>query len=138
MSLLVSLLSAIALDAAAAAPQGEVVTPAPAASLQITPLTPISGSPADADGPGVVSLDELDGLRGGDGQSVIITEQALNAVNSGNSVTGATVVSGAISLGQSAFSGFGGVGNFSLNTGHNNNLQSSVSVSVIVTPQIGQ
>jgi hypothetical protein len=35
-------------------------------------------------------------------------------------------------IGSNAFSGFDGVGNFVLNTGHNNNLQSSLNVSIVL------
>lgn len=77
---------------------------------------------------------ELSTLRAGDDTSVyVITDQTLTAVNSGNSVVGDVVGSGAISLSENAFSGYNGIGNFVINTGHNNNLQGSISVS-IATP----
>jgi hypothetical protein len=94
-------------------------------------------SPAQAaDAMEVLSLEDLGELRGGDGgNATIITEQTLTAVNSGNSVVGDVVGSGQVSLGSGAFSGYAGLGNFVINTGHNNNLQSSMSVSVALTPE---
>jgi hypothetical protein len=94
-------------------------------------------SPAQtADAVEVLSLEDLGELRGGDGgNATIITEQTLNAVNSGNSVVGDIVGSGQVSLGSGAFSGYAGLGNFVINTGHNNNLQASMNVSVALTPE---
>lgn len=93
-------------------------------------------SPAQAaDAVEVLSLEDLGELRGGDGgNATVITDQTLNAVNSGNSVIGDVIGSGQVNLGSGAFSGYSGLGNFVINTGHNNNLQSTMSVSVIVTP----
>jgi hypothetical protein len=83
----------------------------------------------------VLSLDDLDDLAGGDGVNTnVITEQTLNAVNNGNSVTGETVGSGQVNVGTGAFSGYAGLGNFVINTGHNNNLQASMSVNVVLPP----
>lgn len=75
--------------------------------------------------------DELQMLNAREGVHVVVaSEQLLQAVNTGNSVNAATVVSGDISLGANAFSGFDGIGNFVMNTGHNNNLQGAVTVNV--------
>ncbi|MDB5447144.1 MAG: hypothetical protein JWQ97_3835, partial [Phenylobacterium sp.] len=38
------------------------------------------------------------------------------------------------SLQDSALSGFGGIGNIMMNTGANNNLQSTMSVTIVITP----
>jgi hypothetical protein len=74
-------------------------------------------------------------LRGGETVVIQSTNQSLNATNNGNSVTGDTVDSGSLTLGSNAFTGFNGIGNFVVNTGHNNNLQGSISVSIVTTPQ---
>jgi hypothetical protein len=50
-------------------------------------------------------------------------------------VNGDTIGSGAVNLGSGAFNGYDGIGNFVINTGHNNNLQGSISVSIAMTPQ---
>ena len=92
-----------------------------------------SSNPADVTE--VLSTEDMDALAGGTGVDIVmITDQTLTAVNSGNTVTGDTVSSGEVTLGQGAFSGYSGLGNFVINTGHNNNLQSSMSVSVVLAP----
>jgi hypothetical protein len=81
----------------------------------------------------------MDALAGGTGVDIVmITDQTLTALNSGNTVIGETVGSGQVNLGSGAFSGYSGLGNFVINTGHNNNLQSSMSVSVVLAPPEGQ
>ena len=105
-----------------------------AASAQEAALT-ASASPAPADETELLSLEDMDALAGGTGIEVVIdTGQVLTATNTGNSVTGDTVSSGQVNLGSGAFSGYDGIGNFVINTGHNNNLQSSMNVSVVLTP----
>jgi hypothetical protein len=84
---------------------------------------------------GSLSLGELADLRGGEAIVIQHTTQTLTAVNSGNSVNGDTIGSGAVNLGSGAFNGYDGIGNFVINTGHNNNLQGSISVSIAMTPQ---
>ncbi|MBC7768719.1 MAG: hypothetical protein H7124_08020 [Phycisphaerales bacterium] len=77
----------------------------------------------------------MDALAGGTGVDVtVITEGTLTAINTGNSVTGDVVESGQVNIGANAFSGYSGLGNFVINTGHNNNLQSNMSVSVVLAP----
>lgn len=105
-----------------------------AASAQEAALT-ASASPAPADETELLSLEDMDALAGGTGIEVVIdTGQVLTATNTGNSVTGDTVSSGQVNLGSGAFSGYDGIGNFVINTGHNNNLQSSMNVSVVLAP----
>ena len=75
--------------------------------------------------------DELRTLNAREGVVVIVaSDQLLHAVNSGNSINAGSVASGDISIGANAFSGFDGIGNFVMNTGHNNNLQGAVTVNV--------
>jgi hypothetical protein len=99
------------------------------ASAQEIPASP----PADTTE--VLSMDDMDALSGGTGVEVIvITDQVLTANNNGNTVIGDTVGSGDVTLGAGAFSGYSGLGNFVINTGHNNNLQSSMNVSIVLAP----
>jgi hypothetical protein len=101
-------------------------------------VLPASASPAPADETELLSLEDMGALSGGTGVQVIVdTDQFLTATNSGNTVTGDTVSSGQVNLGSGAFSGYDGIGNFVINTGHNNNLQSSMNVSVVLTPVPG-
>ena len=92
-------------------------------------------TPVSADEAEMLSLEDMAALSGGDGVTVaVITDQTLNAVNAGNQVIGDVVGSGQVTLGSGAFSGYSGLGNFVINTGHNNNLQSSMNVSVVLAP----
>jgi hypothetical protein len=82
-----------------------------------------------------LGLDALDALAGeGVGDINVITGQTLTALTAGNTIIAGTVGSGAITLGPNAFSGFDGIGNFVINSGHNNTLQSSLSVSIVLAP----
>lgn len=78
---------------------------------------------------------ELAELSGGDGVEIdVITQQTLSAINAGNEVNAETVNSGDVILSAQALQGFEGIGNFVINTGHNNNLQSSLNVSIVLAP----
>lgn len=92
-------------------------------------------APVSADEAEMLSLEDMAALSGGDGVEIaVITDQTLNAVNAGNTVSGDVVSSGQVTLGTGAFSGYSGLGNFVINTGHNNNLQSSMNVSIVLPP----
>jgi hypothetical protein len=98
-------------------------------SADLGAAVPLSGeSPLDAAG--------LGNTRGGSTTNLTfegaITNQDLSAVNTGNAISAATVSTGGISIGTNAFSGFAGLGNFLTNTGNQNNMQASMSVSVII------
>ncbi|MCX7360118.1 MAG: hypothetical protein NT015_18510, partial [Alphaproteobacteria bacterium] len=113
-----------------------VLVSASAASAQ--EALPASASQANAGGTELLSSEDMDALSGGTGVEVIVdTDQFLNATNNGNTVTGDTVGSGQVTISSGAFSGYDGIGNFVINTGHNNNLQSSMNVSVVLTPVPG-
>jgi hypothetical protein len=82
-----------------------------------------------------LGTEDLDALAGeGIGDLNVITGQTLTAITAGNTINAGTVGSGAITLDQNAFSGFDGIGNFVINSGHNNTLQSSLSVSIVLAP----
>jgi len=75
---------------------------------------------------------ELAGIAGGASPvTVAMTNQTLTALNSGNTVNAENLTTGDVSIGSGAFSGFNGVGNFVFNTGNNNNLQGSLSITII-------
>jgi len=116
------------------------VAPAPGVSdvvveaLSAAPVTPVPASGSSAASSQALSLDELENENGRQGVYVYAnTTQALTATNSGNSITADHVGSGNITLTEGAFAGFAGIGNFVINSGHNNNLQGSLSI-MIVTP----
>ena len=93
-----------------------------------------SGPTADAaTSEAVLAPEDLADLAGqGDGPVGVLTEQTLTALNTGNTIVGANVSSGVISIDQNAFNGFDGIGNFVINSGHNNTLKSSLSVSIVI------
>lgn len=89
-------------------------------------------APAAPASPQPIPTDELAVLNGRQGSvSTVMSNQDLTAVNRGNTVTANTVGSGPITLGPGAFNGFAGVGNFVINSGHNNNLQGALTINVI-------
>lgn len=94
----------------------------------------ISPAPAAEE---IMSLAELGGYvgTGAEGDSVIITDETLQALNHDNVVVGDVVRTGDIILARGGLSGFDGIGNFIMNTGHQNNLQSSMSVSILLGPE---
>ncbi len=96
---------------------------------------PLAADPAPAPtlaAPAPMTADQLAEVSGG--QSLVanaLTTQTLSASVSGNQINAGTIQSGAVSFDKGAFSGFNGVGNFVINTGNNNILQGSLSVTVV-------
>lgn len=85
--------------------------------------------------PHAVSPAELSDMSGGTSPSgIAVSNQILSATNSGNTINADSITSGGISLKSGAFGGFNGVGNFVLNTGNNNNLQGSLSITIVTSP----
>jgi hypothetical protein len=108
--------------------------PAPPVPLETTSAPVFVAAPVAALAPSVpVALQDLEAVRGGDGTSIALTVQSLNAINSGH-IEADEVSSGAIAVGANAFGNFDGIGNFVMNTGHENNIQSTVSVTITMTP----
>jgi len=100
-----------------------------AALAQEVPVTP-PVNPGE-----VLNSDDMEHLTVGAGVDIVtITQQTLTAVNSGNSVSGDTVSSGDVNIGSDAFSGYSGLANFVINTGHNNNLQASMNLTIVLGP----
>jgi hypothetical protein len=100
------------------------------------PIAAAAEAPAIAGaGEVLADADLADAEQSGRGDVAIsLTDQDLTAISTGNTITAGVVGSGSISMSDAALSDFNGIGNFTFNTGHNNTLQSSMSVSVIVTP----
>ncbi len=87
--------------------------------------------PATTDAlPILLSESELAETRGG--QTIIINNQTLKAITSGN-VIGGDYVAGDVSFSDDAFANFAGVGNFTINTGAQNNLQTAMILTVNVS-----
>jgi|GEM_PF-4751915 len=85
--------------------------------------------PQDAP-PIMLSEAELATTRGG--QTLIINNQSLTAIASGN-VIGGDYVAGDISFADNAFANFAGIGNFTINTGAQNNLQTAMILTINVS-----
>ena len=126
---------ALSLAAATAGDPAETTATAPETAPVEQAAPNVQAGDKRAADDGSLSLEELSELRGGEAIVIQYTTQTLTAVNAGNSVNGDTIGSGAVNLGSGAFNGYDGIGNFVINTGHNNNLQGSISVSIAMTPQ---
>ena len=82
-------------------------------------------------GPVVLSEDSLASISGGESdQTLVLTNQTLSATSSGNSITANSVNAGDVNFGANVFNGFNGIGNFVINTGNNNAINGSLSVTV--------
>jgi len=107
------------------APPPPQVVP-PVASQTVATSTPAAIQPLD--------LEELHDLNGRQGVVVVIaSDQLLKATNSGNSVNANSVGSGGITFAGGPFAGYNGIGNFVMNTGHNNNLQGAITINIVTT-----
>lgn len=85
--------------------------------------------------PNALSASDLSELSGGASpKGVAVTTQVLSASNSGNTINADSLITGDVTLQSGAFSGFNGVGNFVFNTGNNNNLQGTLSVTIVTAP----
>jgi hypothetical protein len=116
-----ALLAALAL---AASPLPEPGQAAPSAS-QPPPAQTVPAPPRP------LTSTELQAMNGRAGVTVVVASgQLLQATNSGNTVRADTIGSGAITVGANAFTGFSGIGNFVMNTGHNNNLQGAITINI--------
>lgn len=103
-----------------------LATPAVAQEVQAGAPTPVTTDAL----PILLSETELAETRGG--QTVIINNQTLKAITSGN-VIGGDYVAGDVSFNDDAFANFAGVGNFTINTGAQNNLQTAMILTVNVS-----
>lgn len=99
----------------------------------LDPSPAVQAKPPSQDA-SALSTDALAGLSGGaePSEPKPVSLQILTATNSGNAINADTVSSGAITLSGSVLSQATGVGNYVFNTGHNNNLQGSVTVNIIM------
>jgi len=77
----------------------------------------------------VLGDDELGELRGG--EALILTNQTLVAITSGNVING-DYVAGNVSLSDFALSNFNGLGNVLINTGAQVSLQTGMNVTINV------
>jgi hypothetical protein len=86
---------------------------------------PFSGAVA------LLNTDALSDISAGESdQTLALTNQSLTATSTGNMINASSVNAGDVTFGANVFSGFNGIGNFVINTGNNNVLQGSLSVTV--------
>ena len=86
-------------------------------------------SPAEAEAPVALSDSALDELRGG--ESMVVTNQTLVAITSGNVING-DYAAGNVSISDNALSNFNGLGNLLNNTGAQVSLQTGMNVTINV------
>lgn len=75
----------------------------------------------------MLTNEELETLRGG--ETLVITNQTLNAITSGNILNG-DYSAGAVTLSDNALSNFNGVGNLLINTGAQVSVQSGMNLTI--------
>ena len=108
---------------------------AAAAALVLTGATSARAAEAMTSLPEPLPASDLAAISGGANTvNMALSKQALTALNTGNQVNGDSVVTGNVNVDPSAFNGFNGIGNFVFNTGNNNNLQGSISVTILTPP----
>lgn len=98
------------------------------AELPFPGSTRAPGAPDPLDPSALADLHARQGVT-----ATALSSQLLQATNSGNSIRANQIRSGDISITSNAFAGFGGVGNFVMNTGNNNNLQGAVTINIVTT-----
>ncbi|HTM79635.1 hypothetical protein [Asticcacaulis sp.] len=104
------------------------------AFAQETPVAPPPTATRETPVSVPMSLEELGEVSAEGAVTNVVTTQDLTATNSGNTITAGTVQNGDINFSGNALTGFSGVGNFVTNTGNNNNLQGSISVTITGAP----
>lgn len=78
---------------------------------------------------------EMADVRGGQVPAVsVLSRQQLDGATTGNSIQAGSIVAGAVSFSSNALQNYSGVGNFVINTGANNTLQGSISISILTQP----
>ena len=77
----------------------------------------------------MLSDSDLDKLRGG--QEIVLTNQTLTAITSGNVING-NFTAGNVSISDFALSNFNGIGNLLINTGAQDSLQTGMNLTVNV------
>ena len=100
-----------------APPEGAVPVPAPAPAISVR---------AERQSP-MLADSELDTQRGG--QSLVITNQTMESIVSGNVLKG-DYTAGAVTLSDFALSNFNGVGNLLINTGAQVSAQSGMNLTI--------
>ena len=84
--------------------------------------------------PAALSSQELEGISGGDAVIVeAFTTQTLNATVSNSTIEAQSIQTGDVNFAPDSLN-FHGIGNYVINTGNNNVLQGSLSVTILSGP----
>ena len=118
-----------ALVAAASPAFADTVVAANAAQPPQATQSTTPSKPDSAESLTTLSSADLDKLRGG--EEIVVSDQNLNALTSGNLINGNNVA-GNVSISDMAFSNFNGVGNILINTGSQNSLQTGMNLTINV------
>ena len=82
-----------------------------------------------------LSPEDLSDIRAGEApQLVVANRQTVTALSTDNVISADSVVSGDVGFSQGAFANFNGIGNIVVNTGNNNAIQGTLSVTVVGLP----
>lgn len=123
--------AALALTGAAPAPD-ELSLPSRVAPMEESEPLDIAASPIASDALNdLAPLEEFELKEHRGGQTIVIGNQTLTAINSGSVLNG-DYSAGAVTLSDNALSSFTGVGNLAINTGAQVNLQSGMSIIINV------
>lgn len=118
-----------------------IAVASPAFAQTIVPSGPANSQPTQTAAPAsaettksasdqtTLSKADLDKLRGG--EEIVVSDQNLNALTSGNLINGDNTA-GNVSISDMAFSNFNGIGNILINTGSQNSLQTGMNLTINV------
>lgn len=112
-----------------AAASAGLITTAPALASEPVADRPTAAREATSESAEALPDDELSELRGG--QGVVVSNQTLVAITSGNVINGG-YAAGNVSLSDNALSNFNGIGNLLINTGAQVSLQTGMNVTINV------
>jgi len=108
---------------------GAAFAASPACADAVEPAANAEAVPADAGASDLLTDDELGKLRGG--ESLIVSNQTLVAITSGNVLNG-DYTAGSVSLSDFALSNFNGIGNLTINTGGQVSVQTGMNLTINV------
>jgi hypothetical protein len=109
-----------------------VIFSAAIATLLLAGVTSVRAADFAISLPQALPASDLAATSGGASPAnIALSKQTLTALNTGNQVNGDSIVTGNVNIDPGAFNGFNGIGNFVFNTGNNNNLQGSLSVTIL-------
>ena len=126
-------LTAVCLSAPAS---GQITAPDARSDAATTIARDASAAPSTSQSPDqpperrtspMLTNEELQTLRGG--ETLVVTNQTLNAITSGNVLNG-DYAAGAVTLSDFALSNFNGVGNLLINTGAQVSVQSGMNLTI--------